>query len=66
MKHCVAVLSPGDGHWGTWTQWSSCPKLSYARSVRFRFESKQGGAYDDSGLNAVQIKCEDIYGIEKR
>ena len=60
------VLRPGDGHWGTWTEWSSCPKNSYARSFRLRLERKQGGLYDDSGLNAVQIKCEDIYGTETR
>ena len=60
------VLRPGDGHWGTWTEWNSCPKNSYARSFRLRLERKQGSWYDDSGLNAVQIKCEDIYGTETR
>ena len=60
------VLRPGDGHWGTWTEWNSCPRNSYARSFRLRLERKQGGLYDDSGLNAVQIKCEDIYGTETR
>lgn len=59
-----SVLSPGDGHWGKWTEWSMCLKSSYARGFRLRFEPKQGLTYDDSGLNAVQIKCEDLYGSE--
>ena len=60
------VLHPGDGQWGTWTEWHSCSKASYAMSFRLRFEPKQGKSYDDSGLNAVHIKCESFYGNETR
>ena len=56
------VLSPGDGHWGRWSTWNSCSAGSYAQAFRLRFEPSQGGLYDDSGLNAVEIQCNDIFG----
>ena len=61
-----SVLRPGDGHWGTWTDWNSCPSKSYARSFRLRFEPNQGPLFDDSGLNSIQIKCVDSDGAETR
>ena len=61
-----SVLSPGDGHWGVWTEWNSCPESSYARGFRLRFEANQGTSYDDSGLNAIEMKCEDLRGNETR
>ena len=58
-RHCL-VLSPGDGQWGLWTNWTNCPDLSYAREFRLRFEPRQGLLYDDSGLNAIEMKCENL------
>ena len=53
-------MSPGDGQWGLWTNWTNCPDLSYAREFRLRFEPRQGLLYDDSGLNAIEMKCENL------
>ena len=58
------VLSPGDGHWGKWYGWSKCPEGSYAQAFRLRFEPRQ--LFDDSGLNAVEIQCNDIFGNQTR
>ena len=58
------VLSPGDGHWGEWYGWSKCPEGSYAQAFRLRFEPRQ--LFDDSGLNAVEIECNDIFGNQTR
>ena len=66
VVYVVTDLSPGDGYWGVWTEWSLCPPTSYARAFRLRFEPKQGKMKDDSGLNAVHIKCEEYYGNETR
>ena len=60
------ALSPGDGHWGSWTEWNTCLDGSYAKGFRLRFERSQGNLYDDSGLNAVEIKCENMLGKETR
>ena len=60
------VLSPGDGHWGAWTRWNTCPDGSYVKGFRLRFEPRQGGSYDDSGLNAVQIKCQTVFGNQTK
>ena len=62
----LLVLSPGDGHWGTWTEWESCPRGSYARAFRLRFEPRQGKSGDDSGLNAVHLRCESVFQRQAR
>ena len=64
--HYNLVLSPGDGDWGQWYGWNSCSVGSYAQGFRLRFEPRQGLLYDDSGLNAVEIQCNDIFGKQTR
>ena len=59
-------MSPGDGHWGTWTEWKNCPRGSYATAFRLRFEPSQGKSGDDSGLNAVHLRCNSLNGSETR
>ena len=60
------VLSPGDGHWGTWTEWKNCPRGSYATAMRLRFERSQGKSRDDSGLNAVHLRCDSLFERQER
>ena len=53
----ILVLSPGNGHWGTWTQWRYCPKNSFVQRTKLRIEAYQGIFADDSGLNAIELNC---------
>ena len=62
----ILVLSPGDGHWGTWTEWKNCPRGSYATAMRLRFERSQGKSGDDSGLNAVHLRCNSLFERQER
>ena len=54
------MLSPGDGYWGDWSNWRDCSDSSYVNAFRLRIETYQGAQYDDSGLNSIHLKCEDL------
>ena len=58
----VNQLSPGDGYWGEWTDWSHCPNYSYAKAFKLRIPPHKGIFRDDSGLNSIELKCADING----
>ena len=59
-------LSPGDGHWGDWTEWSHCPDNSYVNAFRLRIMPYRGVFKDDSGLNSIELKCKDVNGATSR
>jgi len=43
---------------GVWSAYSRCPEGSFATAFRSRVEPFQArGQYDDTGLNAVQLRC---------
>ena len=60
-----AVLHPGDGPEGTWTDWSTCPEWSYASKFTVRIERYQGRWKDDSGLNSIGLACQNSKLIHK-
>ena len=48
-------------HWGTWGPRQLCPdRFDFAVAYRIKVEAYQGGLAweDDSGLNAVELRCE--------
>jgi hypothetical protein len=57
----VALIRPGEGHWGTWRPGKYCKAGSWAIGYRMRVEPYQGGGLsgDDTALNSVQILCRD-------
>ena len=60
------VLQPGDGFWGEWTPWSSCPPSTYATAFKYRMEGDQGDHVDDTALNSISLKCENKNGTQSR
>ena len=59
-------LSPGDGHWGDWTEWNHCPDNSYANAFKLRLMPYKGVFRDDSGLNSIELKCVNLNGDTTR
>jgi hypothetical protein len=52
----VEELRPGDGYWGSWGAWATCPAGSYVCAAQVRIEGKQGGG-DDTAMNGIRLKC---------
>ena len=53
------------GGWGDWGAVSWCPLDSYALGFKLKQEPSQGGGTnDDTGTNAVILKCSDTSGTE--
>ena len=65
-------MQPGEGHWGKWypgnDEWDMCPISSFVSGFRLRMQEPQGGlgTGDDSALNSIELKCEDVHGCQKR
>ena len=61
------VVSPGDGHWGDWSDLVTCPKGTGIIGFKTRVEPNYGnGIYategDDTALNDVMFQCSSIPG----
>jgi len=55
-------LRSGEGSWGIWSGWASCPADAYVIGYKIKFQPFQGsggGSADDSTANAVHAKCND-------
>ena len=52
----VAELRPGDGFWGSWGAWATCPAGSYVCAAQVRIEGDQGWG-DDTAMNGIRLKC---------
>jgi hypothetical protein len=52
----IQELHPGDGLWGDWYGWHTCPPGTYVGAIRVRFEWDQGGG-DDTAMNGIRVKC---------
>ena len=48
--------SPGDGNWGAWGEWASCPIGTVIMGFRTYVMPSQGSG-DDTALERVQFKC---------
>ena len=48
--------SPGDGNWGAWGEWASCPIGTVIMGFRTYVMPPQGSG-DDTALERVQFKC---------
>ena len=64
----VSILKPYvTANWGTWGRWSHCKEGEYVVGMQVKAESYQGEGpfvaednnYDDSGINAIRLKCSD-------
>ena len=69
MVNDILVLQPGNGHWGEWYpsdgKWEMCPPhTSFVTGFRIRMESYQGTWKDDSALNSIELRCENMEGLE--
>ena len=54
----VATGHAGAHSWGDWQAWASCPDGEFAVAMQQRVEGNQGSG-DDTGLNAVRMRCSD-------
>jgi len=50
------IQYPGDGYWGVWTEWDSCPYGSVIYGIDTMVEDCESGC-DDTALNQVEFVC---------
>ena len=52
----TAELRPGDGYWGNWNSYQTCPVGSYVCAIATRIEPPQGEG-DDTAMNGIRAQC---------
>jgi hypothetical protein len=58
----VKAVTPGVGIYGEWTDYVMCPAGTFAVGYAMRVEPSLGGGGDDTGLNAVELRCRPLGG----
>lgn len=49
-------LLPGEGPWGSWGPWATCPQGYAVHALKLKVEPSQGDG-DDTAMNSMAVTC---------